>query len=29
MMERALAGLKMEEITPESAEQADEFADFL
>jgi len=29
MMERALAGLKMVEITPEFAEQADEFADFL
>lgn len=29
MMERALAGLKMDEITPESDQQADEFADFL
>lgn len=29
MMERALAGLKMEEITPESAKQTDEFTDFL
>lgn len=29
MMERALAGLKVEEIMPESAEQADEFTDFL
>lgn len=29
MMERALAGFKMDEITPESDQQADEFADFL